>query len=407
MNNIFNNFSFTKKVTMLIAIMTIGILFIGTIGNFGVYTMKDRFEKFYSQNLEKTLVLNIESVRKYDIVLADKMQRDAQELQTQYHSIQKTYYSLIFFISFFTFLMIIISFLTVNAIASSIKKTFLYISQIAQQKADAFAILNQEFEEKIERIVKKNREKDQIMYQNARLASMGEMIGNIAHQWRQPLNALTLLIQSFGIKSESGKMTKEFIDKQVDEGLRLAVSMSNTIEDFRNFFNPSKAKEYFSIKKAIYDTLEMSSFFCKDENINIEVDIKEDVKVYGYSNELSHVILNFINNSRDNFKYKNIDVDKNIKIKVEHIMEPKEEVLISFFDNGGGIDDAIKDRIFEPYFTTKHKSLGTGIGLYMSKQIIEKQMGGIVSFDNIEKSFDNKKYTCAKFLAKIPLYSKV
>ncbi len=407
MDNIFNNFSFTKKVTILIGIMTIGILFVGIIGNFGVYTMKDRFEKFYSENLEKTLVVNIESIRKYDIALADKMKRDAQELKSEYNNLQQTYHLLMLFISFFTFLMIGVSFLSVNAIASSLKRTFLYISEVAQKKADDFALLNQEFEEKIERIVKKNREKDQVMYQNARLASMGEMIGNIAHQWRQPLNALTLLIQSFGIKSESGKMTQEFIDKQVDEGLRLAVSMSNTIEDFRNFFNPSKAKEYFSIKKAIYDTLEMSSFFCKDENINIQVDIKEDIKVYGYSNELSHVILNFINNARDNFKYKNIDINKNIKIKVEHVLEPQEEVLISFFDNGGGIDNEIKDRIFEPYFTTKHKSLGTGIGLYMSKQIIEKQMGGIVSFDNIEKSFDNKKYTCAKFLAKIPLYSKV
>jgi signal transduction histidine kinase len=242
------------------------------------------------------------------------------------------------------------------------------------------------------------------MYQNARLASMGEMIGNIAHQWRQPLNALTLLIQSFGIKSEAGKLDKEFVKKQVDEGLRLANSMSNTIEDFRNFFSPSKEKELFEVKKAINDTLEMSSFFCKDENISIDVRCEKEIKIYGYVNEFSQVLLNFINNARENFKQRGIESDKRILIEIKEItVDGIPTAQIVFVDNGGGIDEHIIDRIFEPYFTTKHKATGTGIGLYMSKQIIETQMEGTLEAKTSIREFDGREYSCAEFLINIPI----
>jgi len=263
--------------------------------------------------------------------------------------------------------------------------------------------MQQLLEKKVDEAVVKAREKDQIMYQHARLAAMGEMIGNIAHQWRQPLNALTLLIQSFGTKSLSGKLDQTFIDKQVDEGMRLAVSMSDTIEDFRNFFSPSKEKEHFDVSKSIHDTLEMSSFFCQDENIDIEVICDEDIKIYGYSNEFSQVILNFINNARDNFKHKDIHENKKILIEIKKIKSDTPSVNIYFADNGGGIEEHIIDRVFEPYFTTKHKASGTGIGLYMSKQIIEAQMNGEVSVKNLDKKFNNKNYRCAEFKISIPV----
>ena len=258
-------------------------------------------------------------------------------------------------------------------------------------------------EQQVNEAVAKARENDHIMYQHARLASMGEMIGNIAHQWRQPLNALTLLIQSFGTKSLSGKLDQTFIDKQVNEGMRLAVSMSDTIEDFRNFFSPSKEKEYFNLSKSIHDTLEMSSFFCKDENIDIQVHCDADIMIYGYSNEFSQVILNFINNARDNFKHRHIHDDKKIEITIKEVHSNHPSVNIYFADNGGGIEEHIIDRVFEPYFTTKHKSSGTGIGLYMSKQIIEAQMSGEISVRNAQKEFDDKKYMCAEFKITMPV----
>ena len=288
-------------------------------------------------------------------------------------------------------------------ITKNFQKMLLDLSRVVERRNTENEKMQALLESRVDEAVEKAREQDQIMFQHARLASMGEMIGNIAHQWRQPLNALTLLIQSFGTKSLSGKLNQDFIDKQVDEGMRLAVAMSDTIEDFRNFFSPSKEKEHFDVSKSIHDTLEMSSFFCKDENIDIQVQCDSDIKVYGYSNEFSQVILNFINNARDNFKHKEIDEDKKIKIVVKKASGKEPMVEISFADNGGGVEEHIIDRVFEPYFTTKHKATGTGIGLYMSKQIIETQMGGEVMVRNVKKEFDGKSYKCAEFKIVVPV----
>ncbi len=302
-----------------------------------------------------------------------------------------------------TVLVLLLSLYFTFMIAKNFQRLLRNLSYIIEKRNRETQKMQQDLEKRVNDAVERAREKDHIMYQHARLASMGEMIGNIAHQWRQPLNALTLLIQSFGTKSLSGKLDQPFIDKQVEEGMRLAVSMSDTIEDFRNFFSPSKEKEQFNLSKSIHDTLEMSSFFCKDENIDIQVYCDEGIMIYGYANEFSQVILNFINNARDNFKHRDIDDDKKIEIRVEKIMGDEPTVAIYFMDNGGGIESRIIDRVFEPYFTTKHKATGTGIGLYMSKQIIEAQMNGLVSVRNVEKEINNKSYRCAEFKIAIPV----
>jgi signal transduction histidine kinase len=285
-------------------------------------------------------------------------------------------------------------------IAKNFKQLLSNLAKVLEERNEEQETMQAALEVRVDEAVEKVRGQDQIMYQHARLASMGEMVGNIAHQWRQPLNALTLLIQSFGTKSMAGKLDQAFIDKQVDEGLRLAVSMSDTIENFRNFFSPSREKEYVDVRVAIGETLEMSSFFCKDENIDIEVLGDENVKIFGYANEFSQVILNFINNARDNFKQHHMEENKKIMIEIE---KQEDEGVILFTDNGGGVQSKIIDSIFEPYFTTKHKSTGTGIGLYMSKQIIEVQMQGQISVQNVQKNFSGENYTCAEFKLVLPL----
>jgi len=277
------------------------------------------------------------------------------------------------------------------------------LTQTVEMRNKENSKMHQLLEKKVDAAVERTREQDQVMYQHARLSSMGEMIGNIAHQWRQPLNAITLLIQSFGTKSLSGKLDQAFIDKQVDEGLRLAVSMSNTIEDFRSFFSPSKEKENFYIGKSIHDTIEMSSFFVKDENIDVQVYCDKDIKIYGYANEFSQVILNLINNARENFKSRDIKENKKIEIVVKEQKDRDHTVTVFFSDNGGGIEEHIIDKVFEPYFTTKHQSSGTGIGLYMSKQIIEVQMSGEISVQNIEKEINDTAYKCAEFKIVVPV----
>ncbi len=291
------------------------------------------------------------------------------------------------------------------AIAYYLMKQFKEVINSFAQKLEERERENRNIEaevmNRVEQAVKEVREKDQIIYQNARLASMGEMIGNIAHQWRQPLNALTLLIQSFGTKSLTGNLTQEFIDKQVEEGMRLAVSMSDTIEDFRNFFSTEREKERFSLKESIEHALDISSFYLKEDQIAVDTDLDPNLKIYGYSNEFSRVILNLINNARENFKHQGRDKSKRITLRCK-IDENK--IKFEFIDNGGGIEEEILDRIFEPYFTTKHKAIGTGIGLYMSKHIVETQMGGTIFAKNI--ACDEKNGArCAKFTIIFPLSS--
>ena len=325
-------------------------------------------------------------------------------IKTAQKKIDEHYYGTLISTLLFIVLILLISALLARSIYTSIRKLIFGLSDIVTKKTQDYQELARQLEYKVNKEVIKNREKDQIMYQHARLAAMGEMIGNIAHQWRQPLNALTVLIQSFSIKNINGNLTQEFIDKQVEEGLRLANQMSATIEDFKNFFSPHKEREYFGVVKALKETLDLVEFFCKDEHIDIKLIAQEEIRVYGYSNEFSQVILNLLNNARDNFKHKNVQKDRKIIIKVEKHNYPEPIVLISFMDNGGGIDEHIIDRIFEPYFTTKHKSTGTGIGLYMSKQIIEKQMHGLMTVKNTTaKMGSTTNYHCAQFMIAIPL----
>ncbi len=345
-----------------------------------------------------------ELISKYNQKSTNIINDHLKDMRKSKIRIQEHYFATLFTTLLFVLIILISFAMLAYSIYTNVKKLIFGLSDIVAKKTKDYQELALQLEYKVNKEVIKNREKDQIMYQHARLAAMGEMIGNIAHQWRQPLNALTLLIQSFGVKSMGGNLSQEFIDKQVNEGLRLANQMSNTIEDFKNFFSPHKDREYFGVVKTLEETLELVEFFCKDEHIDIKLIAKEEVRVYGYSNEFSQVILNLLNNSRDNFKQKNIQKERKIVIKVEKKLKPEQFVMISFVDNGGGIDEHIIDRIFEPYFTTKHKSTGTGIGLYMSKQIIEKQMNGFVTVKNISSKLGTQKtHKCVQFIIAIPI----
>lgn len=369
------------------------------------YTSK-KIDELHAQLLDKT-ISQAQLLGQAEILQSnlDKLtQFHHKDINTQYDYVNGQYWFVFWMTLILVLALVGFSLYFANSIKKKVFQNIEKIQNIVSSKMIDIQRMSHNFEEKVAKEVHKNREKDQIMNQQARLASMGEMIGNIAHQWRQPLNALTLLIQSFGTKSMQGKLDQAFIDQQVNEGLRLAEQMSHTIEDFRNFFSPHRDREYFSLEQSVRDTLELVEFFCKDEHIDIIVQSKEDMRVFGYSNEFSQVILNLINNARDNFKHRNINDQRKILIKIEKKIKPKPYAIISFIDNGGGIDPKIKDRIFEPYFTTKHKSTGTGIGLYMSKQIIEKQMQGLVTMKNTESRLGTDTvYRCAQFIIALPL----
>lgn len=226
------------------------------------------------------------------------------------------------------------------------------------------------------------QEKQAIMFQQAKLASMGEMIGNISHQWRQPLNALALLLQKIGIYYERGLLDKKVMDTNIDKGKQLIDSMSTTIDDFRDFFKPNKKKKVFLIEEAIKKAYLIIKSNLENSSIGYKLKIENNgLKVHGYSNEFSQVIINLLNNARDVLIERKIT---NATILVS-VYKKAAMVYVDVCDNAGGIDTESIDRIFEPYFTTREEGKGTGIGLYMSKSIIESHMQGILSAHNTDE----------------------
>jgi len=306
-------------------------------------------------------------------------------------------YMLFLLIGLVFFLSIIISLILIN----NFKDLHSSLEIKVNDKTKELRSLNNSLERRIKTEVEHSRKKDQIMFQQARLASLGEMLQNIAHQWRQPLGALTMIIQSFQSKFLSGKLNEEFIDSRVEDAGVLAKNMSDTLEDFRTFFDPNKSHKSFSIKKVIDKSIDLTKYQLEKEGVEVHFSMNEDIKIYGFENELTHVILNLINNSKDALCDKEIP-KKRVRIIVKETLE---SVIINIIDNAGGIKSDIMTKVFDPYFTTKHKSVGTGIGLYMSKQMVEKHMNGKIGCKNIKHKMGMKKSelcSCAMFTIEIP-----
>ena len=239
--------------------------------------------------------------------------------------------------------------------------------------------INERLEKKVDEEQSKQKEQEQLLIQQTRLAAMGEMIGNIAHQWRQPLNALGLVFQNLKFSYEIGELNDEVMNRTVSKAEMLTKNMSKTIDDFRNFFRPNKAKEYFDINKSVLDAVALVESTFEHHNIKLEKDFKEEkIEVFGFPNEFSQVILNVISNAKDALSENKIETPI---VKIETKIEDN-FVYISIKDNAIGINEEIINKIFEPYFTTKDEVQGTGIGLYMSKIIIEKNMNGKIYVEN-------------------------
>ncbi|PID47132.1 MAG: histidine kinase [Proteobacteria bacterium] len=338
-----------------------------------------------------------------NIILKDIRVLVQHDLSLLLHEKQNTRiiftYAIVFSI-IFIFLVFLLSIILSIYIINNFKKLHNSLEQKVEEKTKELTELNDYLRIKISKEVAQNRKKDIIMFQQARLASLGEMLNNIAHQWRQPLSSITMIIQSFQTKMLHNKLSNDFVNQKVKDALLLANNMSQTLEDFKNFFSPNKAKSTFYIKDCIKHSIELSKYSLEKENIKIILKIQENVKLTSYYNELSHVFLNLISNSKDALKDLNKS-DKTIKISVN---KDEQNAIISVLDNGGGIKEDIIPKIFEPYYTTKYKSAGTGIGLYMTKQIIEKHMSGTIEYEKFicDIPEQNNKH-CSLFTIKIPL----
>ena len=240
--------------------------------------------------------------------------------------------------------------------------------------------LNISLEKRVEDSVSELREKDQILIQQGRQAAMGEMMGNIAHQWRQPLNTLGLIVQELLMTYSRNESYKENLEAGVKKAMCLIQHMSKTIDDFNNYFKPEKEKILFSANKSVSKALNLIEPSLINLNINIEVIEKAEISINGYANEYSQVLLNILLNCRDAFEQIKADRRRAIIITVS---EENNKSVVTVADNAGGVPEGIIGKVFDPYFTTKGPDKGTGIGLYMAKAIIEKNMGGSLTVRNI------------------------
>ncbi len=227
---------------------------------------------------------------------------------------------------------------------------------------------------------KKNLQSQQdILIEQSKSAAMGEMISMIAHQWRQPLQAVSILVQKLSItKAFDGEISDEIMEEVVDNILSQLDYMSKTIDDFRNYFKPNKEKKSVFIKDVITGAVDFLDYMFKAEEIDVQVDIPQNEKIYLFSNEIVQVLINVFKNSRDAMIERNT---KNRKIFIKTILE-EHFINITIEDNAGGIDENIISKVFEPYFSTKVNKNGTGLGLYMSKSIIEQHCGGQILVEN-------------------------
>jgi len=239
---------------------------------------------------------------------------------------------------------------------------------------------------KVKEVELKLNESEKILIQQSKMAAMGEMLENIAHQWRQPLSVISTSATGLKLKKQMDELDDEFLFKTLDQINSSSQHLSKTIDDFREFFKPNKRKEYFKIL-SIYDKA-ISLISSKFTNREIEIVSKiKDVEIFGYENELIQVFMNIFNNSIDALEKK-----EDIKVIMTNIYSDEKNVYIDITDNGGGVLKNIIDRVFEPYFTTKHQGQGTGIGLYMTEEIIVRHMKGKISV--INKEFDYNGTDC-------------
>ena len=235
--------------------------------------------------------------------------------------------------------------------------------------------LNQTVEEQVKDGIARNMEQERVLIHQSRLAAMGEMIGNIAHQWRQPINALTLLLANIKDAHEFNEMSQEYLNKAVGTGQQMIQKMSSTIDDFRNFFKPNKVKQSFNPCDSIEDAIKLVSHSFQNSGIAITQDKSlETYNALGYPNEFAQVVLNALSNARDAIAGKKRESFAG-KVHIE-AEKTGNTLAVTIRDNGGGIPEEIMGKVFDPYFTTKEK--GTGIGLYMSKMIMDHMDGGII-----------------------------
>ncbi len=247
-------------------------------------------------------------------------------------------------------------------------------------------------------IAEENAKKEQLALEQAKLVSMGEMIGNIAHQWRQPLSVISTSATGMLMQKEYGLLTDEKFSESCETINKNAQYLSKTIDDFRNFIKGDREKTTFSLNDIVDSFLNLVNGSVKTNYINVVLELQDDIKLGGYPNELTQCFINIFNNAKDALKDKSED-ERAIFIST---ITKDDKAIITIKDTAGGIQQDVLPRIFEPYFTTKHQSQGTGLGLSMTHKLIVDGMNGTIIASNREFEYNGKTYVGAEFTITLP-----
>lgn len=260
------------------------------------------------------------------------------------------------------------------------------------------AVEQYNYQLKLKKEEKEKQQKEELLMHKSKQVMMGEMLENIAHQWRQPLSVISTCATGVLMNKEFGLDSHE-VEEEAFELINLnAQYLSSTIDNFRRYFMSKGEKIEFGIKNCLDHTLKLIDSRLKDERVKIKSSI-EDITIRNYENELTQVFMNIFNNSIDVL----CSEDENNRYIFLDVYKEGTNVLIKIIDSGKGMEESQVQRVFEPYFTTKHQEQGTGIGLYMSQEIVQKHMKGTITVKNSSVIFEQKRYQGLEFIIKLPL----
>ena len=246
------------------------------------------------------------------------------------------------------------------------------------------------------------KSKDQLIIQQSKMAAMGEMLETIAHQWRQPLSVISTATSGMKMQKEYGILSTEEFYETCDHIVDIVNHLSKTIDDFRDFFKPHRDKELFNLKQTIEKTFALIGSKFKNSEIDIIYNL-DDIDIHGFENELIQAFMVILNNAKDAFIVQEGSTRKLIFID---LYRRDYNAVIKIKDSAGGIPDDVIHKVFNPYFTTKQESNGTGIGLYMTEEIIAKHMNGNINVSNSSYVYDGEDYQGAEFTIELPSLEK-
>lgn len=286
-----------------------------------------------------------------------------------------------------------------NKMASKIKNLIVeqnelneHLEEKVKEKTKELTIINAELENRVKQEVSNNRQKDMHLVQQSKMANIGEMVSMIIHQWKQPLNAISMINSGIELRLNLKQNDDESLSKDNQSIKKQINLMSNTMNDFRDFFK-QKDKTIYKLDEVIHKTINLINDIYKSLGVKINYNTtNKELKTVGYENELIQVLLNVLNNARDIIKEKNCEIKR---IDIE-IISMGDDIIIQVKDYAGGIPKTIIENIFEPYFTTKSDEKGTGLGLYMCKSILNK-VNAEINVENFSETFDDKEYFGANF----------